>query len=120
MTDKRCKIERDSSKHYPNKNEGKLLRKIMSETGMTEEEVRSFKTYRKQLSEAQQKRGTKSFEEQIFCKILKETCRKLKLPKEHPDIGKKVDKLLEKRKSWYSLWGWEDKMSKLKEKYKIK
>jgi len=48
----------DPSIHVMNKDESKALRKLMSETGMTEDEIREIKKYRKLLSEAQ-KEGTK-------------------------------------------------------------
>ena len=41
--------------HIPNKDEGKLLRKLMSKNGMSEKEVRSIKKYRKLLSDASKK-----------------------------------------------------------------
>lgn len=39
--------------HIPNKNEAKALRRIMSQTGLTREEVRSNPKYRKMLAQAQ-------------------------------------------------------------------
>ena len=39
--------------HYANKKEAKTLRRIMSQTGLTESEVRAIKKYRIMLSEAQ-------------------------------------------------------------------
>jgi hypothetical protein len=39
--------------HYPAKKEAKVLRRIMSQTGLTEAEVRSRKKYRKMLSDTQ-------------------------------------------------------------------
>lgn len=40
-------------KHVPNKLEAKVLRKLMSETGLTETELREIPKHRKELSEAQ-------------------------------------------------------------------
>jgi hypothetical protein len=36
--------------HYPNKNEGKALRRICAQTGMTPEQVRGIKKYRQELA----------------------------------------------------------------------
>jgi hypothetical protein len=44
--------------HIPNKDEAKLLRRIMSETNMSEDEVRGIKKYRKLLSD-ESKKGSK-------------------------------------------------------------
>ncbi|RPI80668.1 MAG: hypothetical protein EHM34_09730, partial [Nitrosopumilales archaeon] len=52
-------IANDSTKHYPNKNEAKELRKIMASTGLTEEQVRAIPAHRKALSIAQ-KAGQKA------------------------------------------------------------
>jgi len=94
--------------HVPNKNEAKVLRKIMSETGLSEEEVRSHKKYRIELSEAQKKKGDKTSYQRECIRILKSITRELKLPKEHPDVKKIYLEKIEKRKkngygSWYFL-----------------
>ena len=52
------KINNDPTKHYPNANEAKTLRRIMSTTGLSEEQVRLHPQYRKELSLAQ-KEGQK-------------------------------------------------------------
>lgn len=44
--------------HHPNKNEAKLLRRIMAETGLTKDQVRQHAKYRKMLSQ-EQDRGEK-------------------------------------------------------------
>jgi hypothetical protein len=80
------KIAKDPTKHYPNKNEAELLRKIKAETGLSEEEIRSIKTYRKMLSEAQ-KQGQKAKRtdtEKYYQKLIKEACKETKLAREHP------------------------------------
>ena len=51
---KRRKIKNDPTKHYPNKNEAKLLRKLKAKTGLSEEEIRSHKKYRKMLADARE------------------------------------------------------------------
>lgn len=43
------------NKHIPNKNEGSMLRKIMSQTGLTEKQVRSKYIYRVMLADASKK-----------------------------------------------------------------
>ena len=94
--------------HIPNKNESKVLRKIMSETGLSEEEIRSHKKYRIQLSEAQKQKGDKTSYQRECIRILKSVTRELKLPKEHPDVKKNYLEKIEKRKiggygRWYFL-----------------
>lgn len=78
---------RGNKQHILNKNESKTLRRLMSETGLTEEELRKHKKYRIQLSIAQKKRGKgKSDVDQIMLMELKRVLRELKLPKEHPKV----------------------------------
>lgn len=43
----------ENDPHIPNKEESKLLRRLMSETGNTEEEIRSIPKYKRMLAEAQ-------------------------------------------------------------------
>lgn len=43
----------EDGEHIPNKQEAKLLRRLMSETGNTEEEIRDIPKYRRMLAEAQ-------------------------------------------------------------------
>lgn len=88
--------------HVPNKNEAKILRKIMSETGLSEEEVRSHKKYRIELSKAQKKKGDKSREERRLLSILKSITRELKLPKEHPLVKEEYLKRI-KTDGYYSF-----------------
>lgn len=90
------KIRRDPTKHYPNKDEAAELRKIMASTGLSEEEIRADKKYRKQLSEAQKvgqkaKRGvaTKWYQMQI-----KKACRQTKLVPQHPETLRVLAELL--------------------------
>src|SRR3990172_6995932 len=71
--------------HVPNKNEARLLRKLMSQTGMSEKELREHKKYRKMLSEEQKKKGKgKTPREMIETFVMKQVTRELKLAKEHP------------------------------------
>ena len=97
------KIANDSSKHYPNKNESRELRKIMAETGLSEAEVRADKKYRKQLSDAQ-KAGLKpkrSEAELWYHHCIKEACRKTGLAKEHPETLMELQAVLDER---YNGW----------------
>lgn len=98
------KIRKDPTKHYPNKDEAQELRKIMSSTGLTEEEVRSDKKYRKQLSEAQ-KAGQKAKQtenEKYYKKLIKEACKITGFAPQHPDTLAALDLIIEERKgrSW--------------------
>lgn len=79
--------------HIPNKKEAKLLRSLMSKTGLTEKELRNHKIYRKMLSDAQtadQKspmwyRSAARLRKSAIT-LMKKITRKLKLPKEHPAV----------------------------------
>jgi len=82
--------------HLMNKNEAAKLRQIKSETGLSEEEIRKIKKYRKELSDAQDA-GEKelSSEENIKkqkAKLLKKITKKLKLAKEHPLVVEEFNK----------------------------
>lgn len=74
--------------HVPNKNEAKLLRKLMSQHGLTEEEVRSHKVYRVMLSAAQKGDPAQAYGKEKLRKkavaLMKKITRERKLPKEHP------------------------------------
>ena len=74
--------------HMPNKNEAKVLRRIMSESGLSEKEVREHKKYRKELSTAQKPKTNRQSHLKGYLHILKSVTRELKLPKEHPDVIK--------------------------------
>ena len=45
------KIKHNPDKHFPNKLESKLLRKLMSENSLTEKEIRSNIKYKRMLAE---------------------------------------------------------------------
>lgn len=93
--------------HLMNRDEAKTLRKLMAETKMTEEELRSIKKYRKILSDAQ-KEGQKSKmskQARYVTNLMKEVTKELKLAKEHPLVLAKFRELLEKeRRSGYFPW----------------
>lgn len=100
---KQRKIDNDPTKHYPNSNEFKMLRKLMSENNLSEVEVRNIKKYRKMLSEAASKVGCKTSEERCILSILKSITKELKLPKSHPDVIKKFKDEIETN-TWGSLF----------------
>lgn len=88
--------------HIPNKNEGALLRKLMSDNKMTEEEVRSHKKYRKMLSDSQKVPTAKRTSlQKIYDGIMKQACRQTKLAKEHPDTIKAYNEIIEEQKGKY-------------------
>lgn len=97
-------------KHIMNKNEAKLCRRLMAETGLSEEELREHKKYRRMLSAAQvaghkQKRywGHRRTDKRVSA-ILKNVTRKLKLPKEHPLTIVAFSDALKEADS--NSWGW--------------
>jgi hypothetical protein len=97
------KIRKDPTKHYPNKDEASELRKIMSSTGLTEEEVRKDKKYRIQLSNAQ-KEGQKpkrTETERTFQRLIKLACKHTGLTPQHPDTIKALQEILNKRSKGY-------------------
>lgn len=80
--------------------EAKLLRRLMAQTGLNEEEVRGRECYRKQLADAYKEgceNKAKSSPEARYFKnrILKPILRELKLPKEHPIV---IERLKERIK----------------------
>ena|SRR5208283_5452804 len=105
-TGKAKKIANDPTKHYPNKDEVKMLRKLMAKTGLNEEEIRNIKTYRKMLSEAQ-KEGQKPKRtrlEKYYHHLIKDACEETKLPKEHPVTLLVLDEIIKKeQKSSYGF-----------------
>jgi len=74
--------------HVPNKNEASLLRKLMSESGMTEKEVRSNSKYKRMLAIEQRKCGSKGWRLRSSISALKAITKRLKLPREHPEVIK--------------------------------
>ena len=94
-----------SDPHIPNKDEGKLLRKIMSQTGMSEIEVRNIKKYRKLLSN--QARIGESAKTNHWYKsekrLWKKVTRKTGLVKTHPVSKYVYNKLLISNRNY--IWG---------------
>ena len=110
---KSSKIQRDNTKHYPNKDEARVLRQIMASTGLSEEEVRSHHKYRKMLSEAQKSGRERKWlgKQEVFYKsLLKKACKETGLVPQHPDtlvvlqclIDEKWNKQHWYRPSWIS------------------
>ena len=91
---------RGQTGHISNKNEGKVLRRLMSETGMCEEEVRSIKKYRIILSEAQKfsSLSIRNDVEKMTERILSKFSKKMKLPKWHPEVRKAFEN------EWQEYW----------------
>jgi len=89
--------------HIPNKNEATVLRRIMSETGMSEEQVRTHKKYRVELSEAQKKVGSKSRLDRNILYMVKSITQELKLPMEHPTVLAEIKKYKERWKGMFSF-----------------
>ena len=92
--------------HVMNKNEATVMRRLQSETGLSEDEVRSHKKYRVMLSEAQTAKGPGTPEGVREAKrILKRITRNLKLAKQHPDTVAAAMKAAEEYNgSWRSRW----------------
>ena len=99
------RIANDPSKHYPNANEAKTLRRIMSRTGLNEEQVRLHPQYRKELSQAQKEgQKPKRTDAEKWCHdVIKSACRETGLAKEHPKTIEVIDRILAERKS--GSWG---------------
>ena len=88
----RAKRKRNAlpGEHIMNKDEGKLMRRLKNETGLSEEEIRKIRKYRIMLSEAQTA-GTIAQHTQLEKarkEVMKQVCRQLKLSKDHPDVIK--------------------------------
>ena len=82
--------------HIMNKNERKALSKLKRETGLTEEQLRKEKPFRKALSEAQKAKGSKTEVDRRVIDIVKSATRKLKLAVDHPLVKEEIGKLIEK------------------------
>lgn len=95
-----------NGKHIPNKNEATLLRRLMSQTGMTEEEIRSIKMYRVMLSREQKRKGFKTPAERAKLNLLKRVTHKLKLAKEHPLVKLEFNRLLRIIHSHKDAWSY--------------
>jgi len=65
--------------HAPNSNEARVLRRLMSQTGLAEAELREHKCYRVALSEAQVQRGTKTQVQRVALRARKRVTQELQL-----------------------------------------
>jgi len=97
-------ISVDRSIHVMNKNESKLCRKLMSQTGLTEKEVREHKKYRILLSEAQ-KAGSKELgyydkKKRTRKRYMKAATKQTGLAKEHPTTQEKFKELMRADGRW--------------------
>ena len=92
--------------HVMNSNEAKVMRRLQSETGMSEAEIRTHKKYRVMLSEAQVAKGPGQTNGQREVKrLLKRVTRELKLAKEHPDVVAAAMKAAaEYQTTWYGRY----------------
>lgn len=77
-----------SGEHVMMKPEAKVMRRLQAETGLSEEEIRSHKKYRKMLSDAQKNPEGSSDAKRAAKRLLKGVTRELKLAKAHPDVVK--------------------------------
>lgn len=97
--------------HIMNKNESRLLRKLMSDTSLSEKEIREHKKYRKMLSEAQKvPAATKSRLQKAKDKVMKAVTKELKLAKEHPlvvaEFNKRWNEFYNKNQHRLRYWRW--------------
>jgi hypothetical protein len=94
------------TKHIRNKDEAKLLRQIMSESKLSEEEVIKIPKYRKMLSDIQ-RNGEKSnitkYGKRVR-EITKRITKELKLAKEHPLVVERVKVKINSLKQTYGSW----------------
>jgi hypothetical protein len=101
---KQDKIRNDDTIHYPNHNESQLLRRLMSETGLTDEEIHTHSKYRKMLSEAQ-KEGNVAKRETItkfYQDLIKKACQVTGLVPQHPNTLLTLQLLIDQTFSSYS------------------
>lgn len=80
--------------HIMNKNERKALAKLKIDTGLSEEELRKEKKYRKILSDAQKATGEKTDSDRAILTLVKGVTQKLKLHVEHPVVKDEINKIL--------------------------
>ena len=105
------KVLHDPTKHYPNKMEAKMLRQIMSKTGLNEEEVRRDIKYRRMLAEASKSNETTACSKvtKFYRNLIKLACKETGLVPQHPDTLKVIDEKLKRYngswgRPWYLFW----------------
>lgn len=98
------RVEHDPSRHYPNKAEAECLRRLMSTTGLTEEQLRADIKYRRMLSAAQKEgqKAKRTPQQKFYAKLVKEACRTTKLAKEHPETLTVLQKIIDEPSWWRS------------------
>jgi hypothetical protein len=72
--------------HAPNKNEGKVIRRIMSQTGLSEEEVWRHKIYRIQIAQDSNPRKGTDRSSLKAKRRLRYAAAQLALPVWHPEV----------------------------------
>lgn len=101
------RIKGNDTIHYPNQDESRALRRIMSETGLSEEEVRGIKKYRVMLSVAAKSglKGKKvSSEGRFYRGLIKDACRDTGLVPQHPDTLVTLQCLIDQRFDRVGIW----------------
>lgn len=105
-TKKSKRIRNNPDKHIPNKLESKLLRKLMSENSLSEEEIRSNIKFRRMLAKAG-KSGESIQGSRVrkwYYKIIKNACRKTKLAPQHPKTIETLQKMLNNYSHFNTPW----------------
>jgi hypothetical protein len=105
----RLKITLPPNVHFMNKNEAKMLRKLRAKTGLSEEVLRSFKKYRKVLSDSQDAGEKPSSHESKVAKYYKRlrklAASNLGISQCHPDFAKKFTVWFQEyRRQHYTPW----------------
>ena len=109
ISKKSKKIQFDNTKHYPNKDEAALLRKLMAENGLSEDEVRSIKKYRKMLTDAQKsgEKRKRCTQEKFYKDLIKSACKETGLVPQHPKtlevLQTKIDEAVYNRRNWFGF-----------------
>jgi len=90
------KLQFHPDKHISNKDESKLLRKLMNETSLSEVEIRGIKKYRIMLSDAQKQSQIRKYSRDVkWCRnMIKIACRKTSLVPQHPETIKVLQEVL--------------------------
>lgn len=91
--------------HYPAKKEAELLRRLMAETGKTEEQIRAIKKYRVMLSATQKQEADPDKRRKVIAKrIARYYAEKLSLLPTDPAVQKKVQEELSKLPAYARTW----------------
>ena len=89
--------------HIMNNAESKVMRKLKSKTGLSEEEIREIKKYRIILSTAQKEgeKAKRSDYQKLKDGIMKNATMETKLAKEHPKTKEVYKRLVEHDNKFY-------------------